>query len=375
MSIATRFRLGKPLHDRGVLIGNVLLSTLVGFRGFVLDGEGIGHIATAATAAAMSGFFMYLYWRWFLDRIAHSVTNWGRALAVSTLLVVGPAIFFGSTTFGASALRGPAALEVHMHRSVEVASAAVAVADRQFGLFDTLVADIRIEADYYRRAAREERSSGAYTGTAGNGAVAQALDAIAERLETLAAAIERARQNRDGLTGDAEALLASMRETIGSDGTIPERMRTLKQQYDRLRRILADIASGDIAGTINRTLERLPVIAETHVPLSANLAVAAEQRRALARIHQDLTTTSEGLGTDLASLHDGAETALPGVEVITAYNAVYGTTGSSWRSGWLLRPWISSGRWPWLSFYCCRCRRSPGSNWLQTGHSTWKSWT
>ena len=145
---------------------------------------------------------------------------------------------------------------------------------------------------------------------------------MAGRLESLTNAVRQMMSSIGDQAAGAEALLASMRDVIHENTGIDARMRSLAGQSNELRRMLSDLANGDIAGTVQRMVEGLPGFFSNHSGLSANAATAMGQRGALSRLNADLERTAGILSAAVTDLGGAEGVSFPRMEMITASRAI-----------------------------------------------------
>lgn len=322
MQVATQFRVGNARLDRGLLAAACLGSGGLTVRGMWLEASNLAEMLWSVLAGIMITIFMFLYWRWLIDRLANSESMTGRALAAATLVLWLPIMFFSSTTYNASAINGNAARETEMHRHVEQAGRHAARVYEQAGLIRAVATDIELEAGLYRSAAQAEKTAGKYSRRPGKGAVSDTLGNIAGRIEELQATITEHLKQARAQADKAQGHLAAMREALAADKPVAWRMKTLARRSDQLRRNLTDLGGADIAGTVQRALEALPAIAEGQLKLSAHRGTAAGQRRALDMIRSDLARTSGVLSRSVAALPRGAPDSYPTLAQVSAYRAI-----------------------------------------------------
>lgn len=200
---------------------------------------------------------IYAFWSYLMRFLPHIRQAGARGLLFIAMGIGSLMIIAMSSWLNAAALAGGAALEQHLANAVEEYQTKLDEAHNNALAAQGLLPDITLASQRFARLARDERSSGALTGTSGIGTVVQLLTQMSEQLDELSRQVEDSRDQTRSLYGQGGRHLGQMRKLVSSSGPIQARGDAFAEEAVALAGVIASLQQTSIAPSVKRTAEDL----------------------------------------------------------------------------------------------------------------------
>jgi hypothetical protein len=312
---------------KGALAVMMVVTALFTYLGAyeALGSEGAGHMARvpAAIFALGSGTAGFIMWTVALGMIptlprGKSLLRGLGALALGLLMMVCLSSYLNVVAIG-----GGDAQRAGMFASVATYEAALGKSQERLAAAASLRPNLLNGAATFEGWAEAERTQGALTGSPGRGTVYSSAMSAAGDMEALADSLDGALGQGQGLVEKAAGHLRAMRAIAEEQGPVPERLGRFAAHSDRLRSILVEINSLDVAGALARDLERLAAEKTTMAPSARGAALADAQAQAVMKLARILNDTAAPLADTARRLATMERPDVPRFERISTVQAVW----------------------------------------------------
>jgi len=293
--LSTSFTMGKMGNFNRALAAISAGSGFFTYKGISIGADTVGERAACTVFAIVTAIAIYFFWRFAFKAVRDWVRPQDKVLGL-TLVACGVLVIVAlSSNFNVAAFNNGAAQEQHQAAYVEDIGLAVDDAFQDIQFLESVGADLRQQIAQYQQSASDELTSGKYTGSAGPGAVVNALNGIEARLAALLGEVNAFTGNAHKLNREARSRLETIREISGKDDTLDERSRQIANEADAIRNLLSQMDAAILSASITRTLESLAREVDLHANLSGNSRTARRQEAALERVRIEAEKTAADL--------------------------------------------------------------------------------
>jgi len=286
-------------------------SVFLTFNGFALladaNGSGASGYLIAFIMAFASGAFFYAFWQTAMGAIMGQRSMVKQLLLIALTALGLPFIISISSWSNVTAIAGNSAMDMHQVHTLTLAEGNLTQNYKHSSAIKNLIPDIEGEIAAYRKLATEELLHGKVSKHKGPGAIVDALNNTADRLEKLLEAIQAHIRQTEKKVAQAQKLLGKARKEAAKDKPIAERQNVINAHIDQLNLLFSDIDVTGLAESVRRTLNALPTSSQSLTYLSLSPSVAKRQKQALSAIEKSLDATSQTLSevaSQIAALPD-----------------------------------------------------------------------
>ena len=281
--------------------------TYLGVRGLLSGTPNLIFFGAIIYSAAVS-VGIYTFWSYLMRFMPHVRDGGSRRMLFLAMAIGSMMIIAMSSWLNAAALAGSAALEQHLANAVENYQQKLDKAHSNALAAQSLRPDIQLASDRFARLARQERDSGALTGTSGSGTVVLLLTQMSTQLDSLADEVAASREQVQALYEAGGKHLSQMRQIVSSAGPIEPRGNAFAEEAVALAGVIAGLSQTSIAPSVKRAAEDLgrtfiaPVadgqsesLAERQTEVVGKVEVAVkEQSKALSAAADDILARPAG---------------------------------------------------------------------------------
>ncbi|MBA4782007.1 MAG: hypothetical protein H2045_02135 [Rhizobiales bacterium] len=271
--------------------------TYIGVRGLLQGTEASIFFGAVIYATAVS-VAIYAFWSYLIQFAPHIRDAGTRRVMFFSMLIGCGMIMAMSSWLNAAALAGGAALEQHLANTTEDYQVRLNKAHNNALSAQSLLPDIELAVDRFKRLADEERASGALTGTSGSGTVVQLLQQMSSQLDGLAEEVRGARTVTDSLYEQGGSRLGQMRKIVSSFGPIEDRSIAFAEEAVALAGVITALEQTSIAPSVKRAADDLAstfVAPEADGGTSGNAELATRQRAVVSRVEKAIAAQSVAL--------------------------------------------------------------------------------
>lgn len=268
--------------------------TYLGVRGLLNGTETLVFLGALVYSAAVS-VGIYAFWSYLLRFLPHIRHAASRRLLYLAMIIGSAMIIAMSSWLNAAALAGGAALEQHLANAIEDYQQKLDVAHNNALAAQSLLPDIQLASQRFARLAREERLSGALTGTSGSGTVVQLLAQMSSQLDGLARQVEESRDQVRSLFDQGGKHLAQMRKLVSSAGPIEIRSDAFAEEAVALAGGIAALQQSSIAPAVKRTADDLGRTFIAPVADGRSSDLADRQTEVVGKVENAVRAQSEAL--------------------------------------------------------------------------------
>jgi hypothetical protein len=230
--------------------------TYLGVRD-LLDGSAVVTFFGAIIYSGAVSVGIYAFWT-FLMRFMPHVRYAGQRRALVGAMILGSLMIVAmSSWLNAAALAGSAAIEQHLARAAEGYADTLDKAHNNALAAQSLLPDIQLASDRFRRLAEEEQASGALTGTSGSGTVVQLLTQMSNELKGLGEEIAASRDTVKSLYEEGGGHIARMRQLVSAPGPIAQRSDAFGEEAVALAGVVASLQQTSVAPSVRRAADDL----------------------------------------------------------------------------------------------------------------------
>ncbi len=298
MSLALRSNLKNLETTTQVTLAILALAsgvyTYLGVRGLL---QGVGPIvffgALVYSVAVSVG--IYAFWTYLMKFMPH-VNRWRDRSGLFVAMMLGSAMIIAmSSWLNAAALAGGAALEQHLANTTEDYQQRLDKAHSNALAAQSLLPDIELAAERFRRLASEEQASGTLTGTSGSGTVVQLLRQMSGQLRRLAEQVRESREQVDSLFEQGTRHLGQMRRVVSSSGPLESRNAAFADEAVTLAGVIASLQQTSIAPSVKRAAEDLTSTFVAPVADGGTQDLVARQNAVVNRVEQAIRAQARAL--------------------------------------------------------------------------------
>ena len=156
----------------------------------------------------------------------------------------------------------------------------------------SLLPDIELASQRFRRLSEEEASTGALTGTSGSGTVVQLLSQMSRQLQGLSTEITNARQPTKEMFEQGGKHLAQMRKLVSSPGPVDARANAFAEEAVTLSGTISALQQTSIAPAVKRAAEDLGRSFIAPVADGNSVDLANRQTDVLTRVEKSVKAQS-----------------------------------------------------------------------------------
>ena len=294
LELTTKFTLATLALASGVY-------TYLGVRGLLNGTSSVIFFGAVIYATAVS-VGIYAFWTYLMRFMPHIESARARSLLTVAMLVGSLMIVAMSSWLNAAALAGGAALEQHLANTTESYQQKLEKANANALAAQSLLPDIRLASERFSSLSRQERSSGALTGTSGSGTVVQLLKQMSDQLNELGTTVENSRDTTAKFYQQGGRHLAKMRRLVSSPGPIEARSNAYAEEAVALASVIASIQQTSVAPSVQRTADDLgrSFIAPAANGRSADLA--SRQTEVVTRVERSVKQQARALSDAAAEI-------------------------------------------------------------------------
>lgn len=293
------------------------------FKGAALGAETFAQKGQATVFAIASSIAIFLLW-W---AVLHAVKDWeafkDKVLGLVTVTICVCFIVGLSSTYNVAGIDRGRMLEHDVQEYIVYLSAQNDSGFQDTQYLESVAAELRQGIQRYERLAQDEIANGTISGTAGRGAVSEALFGIAVRLRELLSEVREFQTQASTLSDSARTRLERIRQIHHSSKPLAERIREIESESDALRNDLTRMNSDGLNEAIQRTLTSLHREVDLRANFSVNVETRARQEAALERVRDEVQETTATLTGFLRSANaSGAVGELSAYKGISPTRAV-----------------------------------------------------
>lgn len=244
-------------------------------------------IYSIAVSVGIFGFWSYL-----MRYMPYVKSGQGRKYLYLAMFLGSAMIVAMSSWLNAAALAGGAALEQHLANTTEQYQQKLEQAHDNALAAQSLLPDIELASQRFRRLSEEEASTGALTGTSGSGTVVQLLSQMSRQLQGLSTEITNARQPTKEMFEQGGKHLAQMRKLVSSPGPVDARANAFAEEAVALSGTISALQQTSIAPAVKRAAEDLGRSFIAPVANGNSVDLANRQTDVLTRVEKSVKAQS-----------------------------------------------------------------------------------
>lgn len=300
MNVNKRLRLAQARLDTTTKVTLAVLAlasgvyTYLGVRG-LLNGDAAAIFFGAVIYSAAVSVGIYAFWSYMIRFLPHITSGRDRAWLMVAMAIGSAMIVAMSSWLNAAALAGSAALEQHMANATETYQQQLDEAHGNALAAQSLLPDIQLASQRFANLAKEERATGALTGTSGSGTVVQLLSQMSTELDRLAVEVEESRSNVKTDFQSGQRNLSRMRELVSNTGPIDARATEFGKETLKLIGQITALQQTSVAPSVKRTAVDLRKTFIAPIADGGDPGLVARQTEVVGRVEQALKAQSQAL--------------------------------------------------------------------------------
>ncbi|WP_425062049.1 hypothetical protein [Pyruvatibacter mobilis] len=287
--------------------------------------EAVGFIEHASFVVFAIGATMAIsvFWLGTWSVLPRLDAGWARATGWG-VVVAGMLIAFNiSSLYNAKFISQGATLVQHLASYIHQLDSNAALAQKRASQIHAVQSALRTQSDTYFEKAESERLHGAYTGSAGRGAVYWSLLRVKDSIDNILREVDAFLQQTNERGAEIRVLLDEIRQTAASDRPYRDRVTLIGRYSDELRRAGNELDPTSIAGMVDQALSIIPQEMDGVASISKNKDLARRQTLAFEKLGRDIDATASVLRKVSKDLADGDGVVFEAFEQITGAQSIY----------------------------------------------------